>query len=161
LSGRPRRCCQLPALPFCLLPTSQSQSCFRQSGRPKIAVPRSGISSPLPNGCAVRRRDDRDWLRQMGKAFLLRTGGRSAVIPSRPSRFAVALRASLDRMPPPRQGAREADKARGERWRSPSNGKRGDDRVSKTILFAADTSLSPHGVRFRFHSSFLRCFMPV
>ena len=37
------------------------------------------------------------------KTFLLRTGGRSAVIPSRPSRFAVALRASLDRMPPPRQ----------------------------------------------------------
>lgn len=38
------------------------------------------------------------------RAFLLCIGGRSAVIPSRPSRFAVALRASLDRMPPPRQG---------------------------------------------------------
>lgn len=48
-----------------------------------------------------------------GKAFLLRTGGRSAAIPSRPSRFAVALRASLDRMPPPRQRAYQADKAGG------------------------------------------------
>lgn len=38
------------------------------------------------------------------KAFLLCRGGRSAVIPSRPSRYAVALRASLDRMAPPRQG---------------------------------------------------------
>ena len=39
-----------------------------------------------------------------GKALLLLRRGRSAVIRSRPSRFAVTLCASLDRMPPPQQG---------------------------------------------------------
>lgn len=42
-----------------------------------------------------------------GKALLLLREDRSTVIPSRPNRYAVALRASLDQMPPPRQGLRK------------------------------------------------------